>query len=100
MLYVQKRGRWASEKSVRRYAKEGILQEAWTTVPENVRHFCMSCAQNMCGTCRAKVALKCYANDGLQLVGLRLRVSATRNRQGKGKRSTVLGATRGTAPKA
>ena len=47
MLYVQNRGRWASDKSVRRYAKEGILQEAWREVPDHVRSFRLLCTRDI-----------------------------------------------------
>ena len=44
---VQKRGRWASQRSVRRYEKAGLLNQSWSKLSVEVKAHCDECLRSI-----------------------------------------------------
>jgi hypothetical protein len=47
LLHIQRRGRWAVYKSVKRYEKVGALQTTMSRLSKQILSFCMFCAANL-----------------------------------------------------
>ena len=47
LLDLQRRGRWKSSASVRRYEKSGMVHSALAALDDRSRAFCQRCAANL-----------------------------------------------------